>query len=74
MNDTIIPIAKSIDEITQTGFYRLPDGIAKVSMQDGGIKHYIYGGRGLEGIIFEDGRHYVRKYKRRSWGAWEIKK
>lgn len=74
MSEPTFPLAKSIDEIAQTGFYMMPDGIAKVSIQYDGIKHYLYGERGLEGVIFKDGRHYVRRYEDWTWTAWELKK
>lgn len=74
---TVLPFAKSIDEITQTGFYMTPDGALRVSVYPHRhlpcVKEYIYIDKGLGGIITEDGRHYVRDYSAGAWSAWRLK-
>ena len=76
MSITVLPFAKSIDEITQTGFYQTPDGIVKVGIYPHSTmpwKDYVYTEKGLAGIIHKDGRHYTRQHNGSEWGAWELK-
>lgn len=78
MDKVILPFAKSIDEITQTGFYTTPDGIAQVTIYPHKhlpcVKEYRLCERGVAGIITEDGRHYTRRHVDGSWTAWELMK
>ena len=78
MRELVLPYAKNLDAITQSGFYQTPDGMVKVTVYTRtrypAIKEYVYSSSGLAGIIMEDGRHYTRRYKDGEWTAWELKK